>query len=181
MRMPSCSSSNLPSLHHSPSSAAYRQIKNSQVPAGSSRTPPAATICGVALTAHVQIASTPPFLIEEDLCNIRRIAPYMYSSSFFLFFFKDKSVSIHSDNKQPAAAAHSLPAQLGTNTNSPHYQMEAAVIETLSSAPALLQNSAMHTPPPPPPLPLTHKPVIFYQTLGGSQRFSPSLSTFTSV
>lgn len=53
------------------------------------------------------------------------------------FFLKDKSVSIHSDNKRPAAAAHSLPAELGTNANSPPYQMEAAVIETLSSAPAL--------------------------------------------
>lgn len=42
---------------------------------------------------------------------------------------------MHSDNKQPAAAAHSLPAQLGTD--SPPDQMEAAVIETLSSAPAL--------------------------------------------
>lgn len=53
----------------------------------------------------------------------------------YVFFFN--TGSSHSDNKLPTAAAHSLPALLGTNTNSPPHQMEAAVIETLSSATVL--------------------------------------------
>lgn len=64
-------------------------------------------------------------------------------SPFFL-----KSASINSDNKQPTAATHSLPAPLGTNTNSPPHQMEAAVSKALSSATVLYKKkktSAAHT------------------------------------
>lgn len=84
--------------------------------------PPTRGTCRAAQT--ILIASDP----SSDWGEVeKRIFECLLSPSFV------KSVSINSDNKQPTAATHSLPAPLGTNTNSPPDQMEAAVSKALSS------------------------------------------------
>lgn len=88
----------------------------------------------------VQFADSPePDNIEsliEAEAKLREL--YLLHKILFLsFFFFFNTGSNHSDNKLPTATAHSLPAPLGTNTNSPPHQMEAAVIKTLSSATVL--------------------------------------------
>lgn len=98
------------------------------------QSPPTRGTCRAAQT--ILIASDP----SSDWGEVeKRIFECLLSPSFV------KSVSINSDNKQPTAATHSLPAPLGTNTNSPPDQMEAAVSKALSSDTVLYKKKQKKT------------------------------------
>lgn len=97
--------------------------------------------------------------------------------STYLLFFIFYTDSIYSDNKLPtAAAAHSLPARLRTNTNSPPDQMGAAVIKTLSSGSVLHKTLHTHT-----RTALLEKSVRFYHMLWIFRLFYSTLCCFCSV
>lgn len=134
--------------------------------------------CSLSPNPHPTTAVTapPPDSIDDSSSAMTEgeewlfvcFVPFARKMFFVLVLFLNESVSIHSDDEPPAAAAHSPPARLIANTNSPPDQMEAAVIQTLSSAPVLckkkkrkLQCTHTHTHM----AALLNRPVVFYQTI----------------
>lgn len=107
----------------------------------------------------------------SDRGRSRQALHELYLLHLFYFILKKKPPAPSTQTTSYPQPPHPrLPAALGTNTNSPPRQMEAAVIEALSSATVLVQKlSNAHTPPPPT---LVNEPVRFYHPKG-LDTFSP--------